>query len=247
MADKVDGRRLVLEIGCGVGYSTLSLAQGGRSIVAIDENPNCLVATKARLEEHGFSAELRLRSDVRAVSGGAYEVRYGQVPGGASPDILLIEGDMLNDPGLESWLKNTHQFDAVVCWLLGTHQYRAAEHGFGEYGAADIYGFRIAVQNATYELADKVLKPQGILQVVDRGGFANDDRLIEGLKASHRDQASVTTLVVQQVDHLAYAEPDAENAMPMGWSPPDIQIEGAGVSEQFPALISVTSVKPGGA
>jgi SAM-dependent methyltransferase len=244
MADKVRERPAILEVGCGVGYSTLTLVQRGHSVIAIDENPDCLRSTKERLEAHGFSVSLRFRSDVEEAPQQTYEVRYGRVPDGASANVILIEGDMLNDPALKEWLSQTQQFDAVVCWLLGTHQYRATEHRFEEYGATDQFGFRILVQNAVYELADDVLKPNGILHVVDRGGFIDDERLIEGLKESHREQASVTTLVVEEVDHIAYVEPDAEGAMPMGWSPPDKPIEGINNSEQFPALISVTSVKP---
>ncbi|WP_148046440.1 class I SAM-dependent methyltransferase [Ralstonia pseudosolanacearum] len=244
MANKVSGRKVVLEIGSGVGYSTLTLAQCGHSIVAIDENPNCLMATKERLEAHGFSVALHLRSDVQEAPGRTYEVHYGQVPGESSVDVLLIEGDMLNDQVLMQWLTQTRRFDAVVCWLLGTHRYRAAERHFGRYGAADQYGFRILVQNAVYEMADEVLRPRGILHVVDRGGFVENERLIEAIKDNHREQASVTALIVDDVDHIPYLEANAENAMPMHWSPPDNPIDGVDLSEQFPALISVTSSKP---
>ncbi len=244
MADKVRERPAILEVGCGVGYSTLTLAQRGHSIIAIDENPDCLRSTKERLEAHGFSVNLCFRSDVEETPQQTYEVRYGQVPSGASANVILIEGDMLNDPTLKEWLTQTQRFDAVVCWLLGTHQYRATEHRFGEYGAADQFGFRILVQNAVYELADDVLKPAGILHVVDRGSFIDDEHLIEGVKESHREQASVTTLVVEEFDHLAYVEADAKGSMPMVCSPSDKPIEGIDNSEQLPALISVISVKP---
>jgi hypothetical protein len=187
---------------------------------------------------------LHLRGDVEEAAGQTYQVSYGRVPGGASADVLLIEGDILNDPLLKQWLTQTQRFDAVVCWLLGTHQYRAAEYRFEEYGAGDQYGFRILVQNAAYELADEVLRPQGVLQVVDRGGFFDDERLIEAMKDSHREQASVTTLVVDELDHLPYVETNADHAMPMGWSPPDRPIDGVDISQQLPALISVTSIKP---
>jgi SAM-dependent methyltransferase len=244
MANAVDGRNRVLEIGCGVGYSTLTLAQRGHSIVAIDENPDCLNSTKERLEEHGFSVELHLRGQVKQEPGQTYQMDYGSLPDATSATVLLIEGDMLNDPGLREWLSRTHLFDAVACWLLGTHQYRAAEHRFDEYGAADQFGFRILVQNATYELADTVLSPNGMLHVVDRGGFVNDDRMVEAIKQSHREQASVTSLIVEGVDYIEYLEASGHNAMPMVYTPPDSPVDGVDLSEQFPALISVTSIKP---
>jgi SAM-dependent methyltransferase len=244
MANAVEGRNTVLEIGCGVGYSTLTLAQRGHSIVAIDENPECLTSTKEQLEAHGFAVELHLRGQVKQAPGQTYEMDYGAPPDATSETVLLIEGDMLNDPGLQEWLSRTHQFDAVVCWLLGTHRYRAAEHRFGEYGAADQFGFRILVQNATYELADIVLRPNGMLHVVDRGGFVSDDRIVEAIKQSHREQASVTSLIVESVDHIEYLEAGGHNAMPMVYTPPDSPVDGVDLTEQFPALISVTSTKP---
>lgn len=244
MAGKVSGQQHVLEIGCGVGYSTLSLAQRGHSIVAIDENPSCLMAAKEKLEGRGHSVALHLRGTVNAASEQAYEVSYRQAACDTRVDILLIEGDILNDPWVVDWIRKTHRFDAVVCWLLGTHQYRPAEHRFEEYGADDQYGYRILVQNATYELADTVLRSEGVLHVVDRGGFVNDERLIDGLRQSHRDQASVTSLVVQDIDHIRYVEAGILGAMPMVWSPPDKPIDGLENSQQYPALISVTSRKP---
>ncbi|MFL9876730.1 class I SAM-dependent methyltransferase [Paraburkholderia megapolitana] len=244
MANAVDGRSKVLEIGCGVGYSTLTLAQRGHSIIVIDENPICLKSTKERLEESGFSVTLHLRGHVENAPGERYEISYGDAPDGSLADALLIEGDMLNDPTLREWLTQTHEFDAVVCWLLGTHQYRGMECHFKDYGAADNFGFRILIQNSTYELADTVLRPNGILHVVDRGGFLDNERVIASIKESHREQASVTSLVVENVDYLEYVEPDAHNAMQMVFTPPDNPIDGVDLSEQFPALIAVTSTKP---
>ena len=44
MSDKVDKYVRVLEIGCGVGYSTLELLQDGHKVVSIDENQACVAA-----------------------------------------------------------------------------------------------------------------------------------------------------------------------------------------------------------
>lgn len=244
MASKVNGQKHIFEVGCGVGYSTLSLAQRSHSIVAIDENPCCLMATKERLEAAGYSVTLHLRGTIHAASERTYQVSYSEVPCDMQADVLLIEADMINDPWVKGWIRQTQQFDAVVCWLLGTHQYRAAEHRFEEYGSDDPYGFRIRTQNEVYEFSDTILKPEGILHVVDRGGFSNDERLIEGLRQSHLEQASVTSLLVEDIDHIRYTEAEASNAMPIFWTPPDKPINGLDNSQQYPSLISVISRKP---
>jgi SAM-dependent methyltransferase len=48
MAGLVPGRR-VLEIGCGVGFSTQALAARGLTVLAIDSLPACLAATQERV------------------------------------------------------------------------------------------------------------------------------------------------------------------------------------------------------
>lgn len=48
MAGLVPGRR-VLEIGCGVGFSTRALAARGLTVLAMDFLPECLTATQARV------------------------------------------------------------------------------------------------------------------------------------------------------------------------------------------------------
>lgn len=244
MASKVLKQEKILEIGCGTGYATLKLAQQGHFIVAIDENPECLKSTKNRLEEHGFTVDLQLRSKTEEAAQQTYEVQYGKILEGELATVILIEGDMLNDPELKEWLTEEPRFDAIVCWLLGTHQYRAMEYRFGEYGSFSLHGFRILIQNAVYELADHALKPNGILHIVDRGGFVNDDRLIEGVMESHREQASVTSLVVKYFDHLAYAEAHSRGAISMTLTPPNKPIDGIDLADQSLSLISVISEKP---
>ncbi len=64
MAGLVPGRR-VLEIGCGVGFSTQALAARGLSVLAIDSLSECLAATQARVA----SAEVTLlAADLAALS-----------------------------------------------------------------------------------------------------------------------------------------------------------------------------------
>lgn len=50
MAAQLPGRR-VLEIGCGVGYSTAALIARGLAVLALDSLPECLEATRKRVPE----------------------------------------------------------------------------------------------------------------------------------------------------------------------------------------------------
>ena len=49
------GARSVLEIGCGVGYSTLALANRGINVISIDSIPEAVETTKKLLAQFGFS------------------------------------------------------------------------------------------------------------------------------------------------------------------------------------------------
>lgn len=49
MAGLVPGQR-VLEIGCGVGFATQALAKRGLKVLSIDSLPECIAATKHRVE-----------------------------------------------------------------------------------------------------------------------------------------------------------------------------------------------------
>lgn len=60
MADRLerDGRRRVLDIGCGMGRHTLYLAARGFDVTATDNAPTAIAACKKNLEEAGLRATL---------------------------------------------------------------------------------------------------------------------------------------------------------------------------------------------
>ncbi len=133
LAAGVDTFERALEIGCGSGHGTLELLKRGHRIIAVDENPQCILATKELLEQNGKTVEVVLRADpeVVRISGGrlVYDSNYRPVGAVADVDCVLIEGDALDDPLLMEWLKAQAPFDAIVCWMLGTHQYRGPPPG----------------------------------------------------------------------------------------------------------------------
>jgi SAM-dependent methyltransferase len=162
MAEKIAGQARVLEIGCGDGRSTLELLRQGHTVVSIDENHECLHLASRRLEHAGYTP----RTDIERGSGAsghgpAYELMFGPIaPEAANIETHLIHGDVgrNRDPELERWLKSSERFDAVICWLVGTHKWRRYNTRSSFEKESD-YG--LDVQNYVYELAARVLKPRG--------------------------------------------------------------------------------------
>ena len=50
MVSRIAGHIRTLEVGCGMGYSTLTLVRAEHKVVSVDENPMCLRATQALRE-----------------------------------------------------------------------------------------------------------------------------------------------------------------------------------------------------
>lgn len=240
MASELGASGRVLEIGCGTGLSTLALLNGGNKVVSIDENPACIRKARARLEAAGFSVSVQLRGEERVVAGARIEIDYSKVKQ-TDADAILIEGNVLQDPRLMMFLMEGEGFEAVACWLVGTHSSMHFNKCISpQINTSKLY--RLRVQNFVYEMSDQVLKPGGILQVVDRGEPVSTAELEADFLEAHRDQASVTSLVPVGLTQRPYVEADHDAATGMVLSP--------GTGGRIPdfsnglALISVRSVKP---
>jgi len=169
-------RRKVLEIGIGTGASTGVLLEKGWNVVGIDENVSCLEVAHAI-----HSGTLVLRGLPTEVTQGVYSVNYDECahPGVAlaGPQsakgpadlsrLLLIEGDLAADPGLTRALVDAGPFDAVACWLIDTHDARVQDTRIRSIGIRDAAEYRLGMQRLVYLLSDTVLRPGGVLQIVD--------------------------------------------------------------------------------
>jgi hypothetical protein len=100
--------------------------------------------------------------------------------------------------------------DAVTCWLLDL---RAAKPEVVEklraMGLRTPDEHRLAVQTLVYRLADRVLRPGGVLQVVDRMHEAFGEALATGMMRLQRAQSKGTTLEFAAID----ARPDPAGAL----------------------------------
>ena len=231
----------ILDIGCGTGHSLVAIHEVlGKAVqvVAIDENLACLRRAKGVLAQYRVDCRLEKRFFAQRLTGDGYTYEVRPITVGRGATDLLIEADVTNDPFLEGALKESGPFDAVTVWLTGTHVARPHHFAVRRARVSNDAEHRLFVQNAVYELADHVLRSGGWLQVCDRGERPTKGAHIDDVLAAHREQASVTSLVVQGLEHRPYEQP---NGVPTTVSP--------GKSGRLPerpdtSLVVVKSEKP---
>lgn len=92
MASIVAPYHTVVEIGCGTGYSTLSLIENGHRVIAIEKNRNCIEKAQSLLKSKNVDKE----------------------------KIVFLEGDVA-DAKFREMLIFSFSFDVVICWNVGTY------------------------------------------------------------------------------------------------------------------------------
>jgi hypothetical protein len=115
------------------------------------------------------------------------------------PAALLAEGDF------------GASVDAVTCWLLdlGAAARRDIAEKLQHLGLRTAEERRNAVQTLVYRLADRVLRPGGVLQVVERTREPFGESLAAGMVRLQRAQSSGTTLEFASLD----ARPEGSGAI----------------------------------
>tara|TARA_R110002096_G_scaffold252595_4_gene445489 strand:- start:693 stop:1589 length:897 start_codon:yes stop_codon:yes gene_type:complete len=205
----------VFEIGTGDGSGTVALARNGSTVVSVDHNPKCQDIAEVRLASAGISTTRERRGKINSVGQG-YRMTYSKPMSMViDGEVLLLEGDVGNDHDTElsEWLLSSPKFDAIACWNIGT--YTALHQSFGT-----PQEYRLRTQNVTYELAECILRPGGVLHIIDRGQTPTDSTratCIEGLLECHRDQASVTSLLVdsKSVEARQFVQPSEDTGIVM--------------------------------
>ena len=92
MAQHIEQMHIVVEVGCGTGYSTLALVENGHNVIAIEKNHNCIVKAKQLLTERGITDDR----------------------------VIFIEGDIAED-AFRNGLAAEYEFNAVLCWNVGSY------------------------------------------------------------------------------------------------------------------------------
>jgi SAM-dependent methyltransferase len=210
MAEQLAGFRHVLEIGCGAGYSSEVLCTAGHSLVALDENPECVRRAAERLRAAGHDAQTVLRGRVALRENGRYAINYAKIPHGTARTGLVLEADAMHDERLQQWFAAGPKFDAVACWLTGTHHGRGGNVHVQSLNLANAGMLRQALQRKTYELAALVLRAGGRLNIIDRMQLPDSPALLAQLEANHARLAQGTGLRVTSIATRPYREPAQE-------------------------------------
>jgi len=244
MASFLDGYHKILEVGTGDGRAIASCTRKGHRIVSIDENLACLDLAEEILAKKGIAFK-RINREKLNILGEDHRITYSPLePELSGEEIIIIEGDVVNDPNLEFWLKEFGPFDAVICWLMGTHSSRSMNIAIDNSRINSSGNYRLYIQNKVYVLADKLLRSDGILNIVDRHALPENllllPSLYEGIMRSHEDQASVTSLEVIGVKLREYEEPSSNEAIQMVITP---GLLGTMENMDRTSFVSITSKK----
>lgn len=230
------------DIGVGSGQGFLALYErfgADLRYVGIDENIFCLRHAETTLKSAGFSAHLLARLDTTDTPNGFVQIG-GEFELPLPEPITMIEADPLTDNYLEEALLDGGLFDAVTIWLTGAHAYRRKNAYSIQRGVRDELDLRIVIQNEAYELADRILRPGGVLQVLDRAEAPTDDRLRREYFKSHSEQAEPTTLKVKEINYRLWSPPAGAPTALVNSKPEDRP-------DNFPepqlALVSIISEK----
>jgi hypothetical protein len=153
-------------------------------------------AWMAGLLPMGGGRVLEVAAEARGTA--ALEVRGWQVVA-VEPGAVLAPGNFAGE-----------RVDAVTCWLLDLRAARpAGAEKLRAMGLRTPEENRLAVLTLVYRLADRVLRPQGLLQVVERTREPFGESLAAGMVRLQRAQSQGTTLEFASLD----ARPEGAGAL----------------------------------
>ena len=240
MAGAIEGYQRVLEIGTGDARGTTELLARGHSIVTIEVNPDCFELAHVRLrDEQTRGADCRgqlytaRRGRLVEVAGG-FTMEYRPMtplPRSTDEAVVLIEGDVLSDRSLWQWLETIPPRDAVICWLIGVHSAVHLDAGLAGIDVAQA-SYRGHVQRAACALADRVLRPGGVMHIVDRIKPFEDAEDEEAITDLYRGLTEGTSLVLTAMNRQPYER--SERGVEL--------VHGSGRGEAAPAELELLSV-----
>lgn len=187
MAEQLGQRTRILEVGCGSGESSLHLLKYCQNLLIVESNETCIGMTLSKLTLEGVSVcQLNQINDLTPSLFTQHRV-------------ILMHAD-ITDAALLNQLPD-FKFDAIVCWLIGTHPEQIASHlakSSTTLVEKDIANYRESVQKHLGTLGLNCLNKSGVLHIVDRFGIS-----------SLNDQAHISEEVRQRMQELIPKEYEA--------------------------------------
>lgn len=171
MLDFIKDRKVILEVGCGNGHSTLEIAKSGKRVIVIEENRYCMDNAKKLLNEHNISTNIIYREKMK-VDNNIYLKEYSNITIQRTDDyqVLIIQGDILNDTTFFNWASKIVKVDAVICWLMGVHQQINKNKTVVDLGINSNRDYCWNIDEILLQHALKLLNESGVVQIVDRVG-----------------------------------------------------------------------------
>lgn len=236
--------RRVLDIGCGTGEGLRALLNAfSPTIISLEENAACIQTAEDALLASGFPVNSIFRLQYEEFSDGSHTLYFDQSRIRTRAKVTLLHSELLvEDPALLKFLTSEKPFDAVTIWLIGSYQLRSSCRNLSNLHISSSDEYRLRVQNRVYQLAARVLRPGGWLQVVDRGEVPASDLLRESSFQAHREQAAPTDLEVFDLSYKLYSEPSGKGVSMVASTP----TSGRQPDLSQLAMLSILSRKPSG-
>jgi hypothetical protein len=180
-------------------------------------------------EDYAWMAGLLPASGGKVLEVGAAQEKSSEALRGRGWKVVPIDtAEVLAEGAFEG-----DRIDAVTCWLLDlTRAKPEALARLKAMGLKTTDEHRLAVQTLVYRLADRVLKPGGVLQVVDKTREPLGEALAAGMVRLQRAQSRGTSLEFLSLDArpLEVEGPTAPTGAPGQRSPLARREAGAMVS-----------------
>jgi len=100
MTEQISDYKVVLEVGCGCGHSTLTLVEYGHKVYALDKNEFCINKTKELIEQSGYRC-CYLNDEVE------------------NADVILLPNDICEQIIVD--VVDLHNIDVAICWNVGSY------------------------------------------------------------------------------------------------------------------------------
>jgi hypothetical protein len=146
-----------LEIGCGTGESTISIANTGRRVISIEANPALALMAEKNLINAGISVS---KINISALTNAIHQ---------SDKRVLVVETTVL-DPLLNTSLP-VASLSEIACWNIGAAPETVASSlaiSLSQIQSAHMAQYREMIQKHLAVLSNTTLTPDGSISFVDR-------------------------------------------------------------------------------